>query len=147
MTTSSPASPVVDDVAQAASPVRVSRSIMVGNVADDDNDDDDDSFLDVSQSNSSNAATRGSTSMMQVNTTIDDGFDDDAQSASSKSTRAKSSFNIENLFQESVADAGLNAYGCVFIEVWIMLPDGTALIRVEPGGALDGSIIYQQFTH
>lgn len=135
MTTSSPASSIVDDVAQAAavdSPVRVSRSIMVGNVADDDNDDG--SFLDVSQSNSSNAATRGSTSM-QVNTTID-GFDDDAQSASSKkSTRAKSSsFNMENLFHESVADAGLNAYGCVFIEVWIMLPDGTALIRVEPGG-------------
>ena len=138
MTTSSPeSSSVVDDVAQAAavdSPVRVSRSIMVGNVADDN--DDDGSFLDVSQSNSSNAATRGSTSM-QVNTTIDDdGFDDDAQSASSKkSARAKSSsFNMENLFKESVADAGLNAYGCVFIEVWIMLPDGTALIRVEPGG-------------
>ena len=138
MTTSSPASSIVDDVAQAAavdSPVRVSRSIMVGNVLADDDNDDDDSFLDVSQSNSSNAATRGSTSM-QVNTTID-GFDDDAQSASSKKStnRAKSSsFNMENLFQESVADAGLNAYGCVFIEVWIMLPDGTALIRVEPGG-------------
>lgn len=31
-------------------------------------------------------------------------------------------------------DAGLNAYGCVFVEVWLMNPDGTALRRVEPGG-------------
>jgi len=33
-----------------------------------------------------------------------------------------------------VADAGLNAYGCVFVEVWLMNPDGTALSRLEPGG-------------
>jgi len=33
-----------------------------------------------------------------------------------------------------VDDAGLNAYGCVFVEVWLMNPDGTALRRVEPGG-------------
>ena len=41
MTTSSPASSTVDDVAQAAveSPVRVSRSIMIGHVADDNDDD------------------------------------------------------------------------------------------------------------
>ena len=49
--------------------------------------------------------------------------------------RASSNYNIvQDLVQISVADACINAYGCVFIEVWRMNPNGTALKRVEPSG-------------
>ena len=34
---------------------------------------------------------------------------------------------------ESVASAGLNAFGCVFVELWVIAEDGTALFRPEGG--------------
>ena len=33
----------------------------------------------------------------------------------------------------SVASAGLNAFGCVFVELWVIAEDGTALFRPEGG--------------
>jgi len=38
----------------------------------------------------------------------------------------------EEVLGETVADAGLNAFGCVFVEIWVIALDGTKLSR--PGG-------------
>lgn len=46
--------------------------------------------------------------------------------------RGRSRTNEEALAQ-SVADAGLDAFGCVFVEVWVMTDDGTKLTRPSGG--------------
>ena len=40
---------------------------------------------------------------------------------------------------EAVADAGLNAFGAVFVEVWVMSHDGTKLQRPPGGNWMDPS--------
>jgi len=103
-----------DEVAQAAeNPVITSRSLMVGSSP-------------ISPGNSSSGSldvsNRSNTSTVR-------------QSAASAPPKIQSNpYHVEDLVPVSVADAGLNAYGCVFVEVWLMNPDGTALSRVEPGG-------------
>jgi len=103
-----------DEVAQAAeNPVITSRSLMVGSSP-------------ISPGNSSSGSldvsNRSNTSTVR-------------QSAASVPPKIQSNpYHVEDLVPVSVADAGLNAYGCVFVEVWLMNPDGTALSRVEPGG-------------
>jgi len=103
-----------DEVAQAAeNPVITSRSLMVGSSP-------------ISPGNSSSGSldvsNRSNTSTVR-------------QSAASAPPKIQSNpYHVEDLVPVSVADAGLNAYGCVFVEVWLMSPDGTALSRVEPGG-------------
>ena len=121
------------DEAQTAenSPVRVARSIMVGCCSS------------PGVGLASTTTRRGVS--MSIDDDDDDNDDDDEQKSTSKSTASAppqmqssrnntNNYNIEDLVRGSVADAGLNAYGCVFVEVWIMNPDGTALHRVEPGG-------------
>mmetsp|Transcript_3076 Transcript_3076/g.4661 ORF Transcript_3076/g.4661 Transcript_3076/m.4661 type:complete len:570 (+) Transcript_3076:101-1810(+) len=120
-----------DDEAQAAAenaPVRVSRSIMVGWTPSSISNDN--SSVDLDISDRSNAYIRRGSS------TIDS---DDEQSTSKSTASAppkiqsskKNNYNVEDLVPGSVADAGLNAYGCVYVEVWIMNPNGTALSCVE----------------
>mmetsp|Transcript_16960 Transcript_16960/g.40601 ORF Transcript_16960/g.40601 Transcript_16960/m.40601 type:complete len:574 (-) Transcript_16960:97-1818(-) len=41
------------------------------------------------------------------------------------------------ILSQSVADAGLNAFGCVFLEVWAMSDDGTKLVRPSGGHWMD----------
>lgn len=40
----------------------------------------------------------------------------------------------EDLLYRTVSDAGLNTFGCIFLEVWVLNKDGTKLRRA-PGGA------------
>jgi len=103
-----------DEVAQAAeNPVITSRSLMVGSSPISPRN---------SSSGSLDVSNRSNTSTVR-------------QSAASAPPNIQSNpYHVEDLVPVSVADAGLNAYGCVFVEVWLMNPDGTALSRVEPGG-------------
>mmetsp|Transcript_4142 Transcript_4142/g.7341 ORF Transcript_4142/g.7341 Transcript_4142/m.7341 type:complete len:581 (+) Transcript_4142:47-1789(+) len=39
----------------------------------------------------------------------------------------------EEALAQSVADAGLNAFGCIFVELWVMTEDGTKLTRPSGG--------------
>ncbi|KAL7492197.1 hypothetical protein ACHAWT_001444 [Skeletonema menzelii] len=115
---SSPPSSEDGEAAQAAeNPVVVTRTIMVGSSPSSSSSirrENSSVGLDVSvRSNRSTAST---------------------VKASGSQNAASASPQIEDLVPVSVADAGLNAYGCVFVEVWLMNPDGTALSRVEPGG-------------
>lgn len=130
-----------DDAAQAAeNPVIMSRSIMVGSSPSISRDNSS-VGLDISNSSNASIRERVSQSMPINNATAMDG-DYDAHAASKSAASAppitqsnpRNNYNVEDLVRGSVADAGLNAYGCVFVEVWVMNSDGTALSRVEPGG-------------
>ncbi|KAL7536995.1 hypothetical protein ACHAXR_007527 [Thalassiosira sp. AJA248-18] len=43
----------------------------------------------------------------------------------------------EEVLAHTVADAGLNAFGCVFVEVWVMSDDGRKLTRPNGGHWMD----------
>jgi len=45
----------------------------------------------------------------------------------------------EEILELSMADAGLNAFGCVFVEMWCMSQDGTRLTRPTGGHWMDPS--------
>ncbi|KAL7546401.1 hypothetical protein ACHAWF_009737 [Thalassiosira exigua] len=56
--------------------------------------------------------------------------------ARASATRARVRTDEEALAQ-CVAEAGLNAFGCVFVEVWALAGDGTKLIRPDGGHWMD----------
>jgi len=122
-------SPSEDDEAQAAENfhVMVSRSIMVG------------SSPSISRNNSSVGLDVSSRSNASIREREGEQSASEAAAPAppvvqSSNNNRRNSYNVDDLIRGCVADAGLNAYGCVFVEVWIMSPDGTALTRVEPGG-------------
>mmetsp|Transcript_17932 Transcript_17932/g.39092 ORF Transcript_17932/g.39092 Transcript_17932/m.39092 type:complete len:587 (+) Transcript_17932:75-1835(+) len=49
------------------------------------------------------------------------------------SARRGRSRTDEEALAQSVADAGLNAFGCIFVELWVMTEDGTKLTRPSGG--------------
>lgn len=57
-----------------------------------------------------------------------------ARNAAHRSLHARSD---EEALAECVADGGLNAFGCVFVEVWALSDDGTKLTRPDGGNWMD----------
>lgn len=122
---------------QDASPIIASRSIMVGersNVDDSYHSQDSVANLAVNNQNKSvnfeetstttSSPQRRRSSLNQSTSSRDQAF------SAAQRTRERS--DAETL-AHPVADAGLNAFGCVFIEVWVMSDDGTKLTRPEGG--------------
>lgn len=120
--------------AQDASPIFTSRSIMVGDAARRVDDSS------RSQDTADNRSTRNvmfeeegkpRRRLSYLNTSPASQFQ-----ANSAAQRARERSDEETL-AHPVADAGLNAFGCVFIEVWVMSDDGMKLTRPKGGHWMD----------
>lgn len=105
-------------------PSITSRSIFVGDVPQ--SADDDVGWQDGDNHNNNRSVRFGGLNISQR-------AQDQAYSAANRA-RARSD---EEALAQTVADAGLNTFGCVFVEVWAMSDDGTKLTRPAGGHWMD----------
>ena len=123
---------------QDASPIITSRSIMVGERSNvDDSYHSQDSVANLVAVNNQNKSvnfeeTSTTTSSPQRRRSSLNQSTSSRDQAFSAAQRTRERSDAETL-AHPVADAGLNAFGCVFIEVWVMSDDGTKLTRPEGG--------------
>ena len=137
---------------QDSSPIITSRSIMVGersNVDDSYHSQDSVANLVNSQNKTVNfEETSTTTSSSQRRRSLLNQSTSSRDQAFSAAQRTRERSEAETL-AHPVADAGLNAFGCVFIEVWVMSDDGTKLTRPEGGHWMVSTscVIYAQLCY